>query len=89
MSEEGHNQPPEGEVSGARLKSFIDRIERMEEEKKALAEDIKDIYAEAKATGFDTKTIRKIVSLRKVNVEKRREQAELLELYQSAIGMAE
>lgn len=76
-------------MSGARLKSFIDRIERMEEEKKALAEDIKDIYAEAKATGFDTKTIRKIVSLRKVNVEKRREQAELLELYQSAIGMAE
>ena len=88
MAEEGHNQP-EGEISQARLKSFIDRIERMEEEQKTLAEDKKDIYSEAKATGFDVKTMRKIVSLRKVNLEKRRETQELLDLYMSAIGMAE
>ncbi|MBI1215033.1 MAG: DUF2312 domain-containing protein [Alphaproteobacteria bacterium] len=76
-------------VSGQRLKSFIERIERLEEEKKALAEDIRDVYAEAKGTGFEPKIIRKIVSLRKANLEKRREEQELLELYMSAIGMAE
>lgn len=76
-------------VSGARLKSFLERIERLEEEKKALAEDIRDIYSEAKATGFDPKIIRKIVSLRKTNLEKRREEQELLALYMSAIGMVE
>ena len=78
-----------GGVSGARLKSFIDRVERLEEEKKATAEDIKDVYGEAKATGFDPKIMRKIVSLRKTNLEKRREEAELLDIYMSAIGMAE
>lgn len=77
------------EVSGARLKSFIQRIERLEEEKKALAEDIRDVYAEAKGTGFEPKIMRKIVSLRKANVEKRREEQELLDLYMAAIGMAE
>ena len=78
-----------GEVHGARLKSFIERVERLEEEKKALAEDIKDVYGEAKATGFEPKIMRKIVSLRKANVEKRREEQELLDLYMAAIGMAE
>lgn len=76
-------------VSGARLKSFLERVERLEEEKKALAEDIRDIYSEAKATGFEPKIMRKIVSLRKVNLEKRREERELLDLYMSAIGMSE
>lgn len=76
-------------VSGQRLKSFLERIERLEEEKKALAEDIRDVYSEAKSLGFEVKIMRKIVSLRKTNVEKRREEAELLELYMSAIGMAE
>jgi len=76
-----------GGVAGARLKSFIERIERLEEEKSAISDDIKDIYAEAKGTGFDAKTIRKIVSLRKVEVEKRREADDMLELYKSAIGM--
>jgi len=76
-----------GGVAGARLKSFVERIERLEEEKSAIADDIKDVYAEAKGTGFDTKTLRKIVSLRKLDVEKRREADELLELYKSAIGM--
>lgn len=83
------NQPSPAEVSGARLKSFIERIERMNEEAKALAEDVRDVYAEAKATGFEPKIMRKIVALRKVNLEKRREETELLALYQSAIGMAE
>ncbi|MDE1151278.1 MAG: DUF2312 domain-containing protein [Micavibrio sp.] len=78
-----------GGVSGARLKSFIERVERLEEEKKSLAEDIKDVYGEAKATGFDAKIMRKIVSLRKSNLEKRREEQELLDLYMSAIGMVE
>lgn len=76
-----------GGVSGKRLKSFIERIERMEEEKAALAEDVKDIYAEAKGTGFDVKTIRKVIRLRKMDAEKRREEDELLELYKSAVGM--
>ena len=78
-----------GGVSGARLKSFIERVERLEEEKKALGEDIKDFYGEAKASGFNVVILRKIVSLRKKNLEKRREEQELLDLYMSAIGMAE
>ena len=77
------------EVSGERLKSFIKRIEKLEEDKAAVLEDIRDVYAEAKGTGFDVKVIRQIVRMRKVEVEKRREQEELLELYMSAIGMKE
>jgi len=76
-------------ISGNRLKSFIERVERLEEEKKMLAEDIREVYGEAKSVGFDPKVMRKIVSLRKTNLEKRREEQELLELYMSAIGMAE
>lgn len=76
-----------GGVAGERLRAFIERIERLEEEKAALMEDIKEIYAEAKGTGYDAKTIRKIVSLRKLDSEKRREGEELLDLYKSAIGM--
>ena len=76
-----------GGVAGKRLKSFLERVERLEEEKTALADDIKEVYAEAKATGFDVKTLRRIIKLRKMDVEKRREQDELLELYKAAIGM--
>lgn len=76
-----------GGVAGDRLRSFIDRIERLEEEKAHLAEDIKEVYAEAKGVGFDAKTMRKIVSLRKLDHEKRREAEELLDLYKTAIGM--
>lgn len=76
-------------VTNARLKSFVERIERLEEEKKALAEDIRDVYSEAKATGFDPKIMRIIVRMRKANVEKRREEAELTDLYMAALGMAE
>ncbi len=74
-------------VAGKRLKAFIERIERLEEEKAALGEDIKEVYGEAKAVGFDTKTMRKLVRLRKMDIEKRREEDELLELYKAAIGL--
>ncbi|MDD9901147.1 MAG: DUF2312 domain-containing protein [Alphaproteobacteria bacterium] len=87
--ERGDSTAEVGGVSGARLKSFIERVERLEEEKKAIAEDVRDVYGEAKAVGFEPKIMRKIVSLRKTNLEKRREEAELLDLYMSAIGMAE
>jgi len=86
MSDDDQTQDAEN-VSGKRLKSFLERIERLEEEKSGLADDIKDIFAEAKATGFDTKTMRKLIRLRKMEVEKRREEEELLELYKSAIGL--
>lgn len=77
-----------GGIGGQRLKAFLERVERLEEEKTALSEDIKEVYAEAKAVGFDTKTMRKVISLRKMDTEKRREEEELLELYKAAVGMA-
>ncbi len=77
----------EGEVSSDRLRSFILRIEKLEESKASVMEDIKDVYGEAKSTGFEVKIIRQIVRLRKMDVEKRREQDELLDLYKSALGM--
>jgi uncharacterized protein (UPF0335 family) len=73
-------------LDGGHLKSFIERIERLEEEKKAIADDIKDIYAEAKGTGYDVKIMRKIVSIRKQDAAKRREEEEILDLYLSALG---
>jgi uncharacterized protein (UPF0335 family) len=76
-----------GGVSGERLRSIIKRIEKLEEDKAGISDDIKEVYAEAKGTGFDVKIIRQIVRLRKVEVEKRREESELLDLYMSAIGM--
>lgn len=76
-----------GGVAGARLKAFIERIERLEEEKAGLAQDIKDVYSEAKGTGFDVKILRKIIRLRKMDAEKRREEEELVELYKAAIGL--
>ncbi len=78
-----------GGISGERLKSFIARIEKLEEDKAAVGEDLKEVYAEAKGVGFDTKIIRQIIRIRKVEVEKRRETEELLELYKAAIGMEE
>ncbi|MDH5722840.1 MAG: DUF2312 domain-containing protein [Alphaproteobacteria bacterium] len=76
-----------GGVAGQRLKSFIERVERLESEKAALMEDIKEVYAEAKGVGFDVKTMRKLIGLRKMETEKRREAEDLLDLYKSAIGM--
>jgi uncharacterized protein (UPF0335 family) len=69
------------------LKAFIERIERLEEEKKAIADDIRDVYAEAKANGFDVKAIRTIVRLRKQDAEQRKEEAAILETYMHALGM--
>lgn len=101
MTEENQEQAPAGTghnsgevtdvggVSGQRLKSFIERVERLEEEKAGISEDIKEVYGEAKATGFDVKIMRRIIKLRKMEAEKRREDQELLDLYASAIGMQE
>jgi uncharacterized protein (UPF0335 family) len=74
-------------VAAGQLKSVVERIERLEEEKKAVAEQIREVYAEAKANGFDTKTLRKVVSLRKRSTEERQEEEALLDLYLSALGM--
>ena len=89
MGEAAQAQEQTGGISGERLRSFIQRIEKLEEDKAAVCEDIKEVYAEAKGIGFDIKIIRQIVRLRKVEVEKRRENDELLELYKAAIGMEE
>lgn len=75
-------------AGGKRLKSFIERIERLEEEKTGLSTDIKDIYGEAKSTGFDPKIIRKVVRLRKMEEAARNEEEMLTETYKAAIGMA-
>jgi len=76
-----------GGIAGEKLKSYIERIERLEEEKAALTGDIRDIYAEAKGTGFDAKVMRQIVRLRRMEAADRREQEELLDLYKRAIGL--
>lgn len=76
-----------GGVAGERLRSFVDRIERMEEEKAALAADIREIYAEAKGGGFDVKVLRQIIRIRKLDDADRREQEELLDLYVRALDM--
>ena len=81
------NTKDTGGIAGHRLKAFIERIERLESEKSEVTEDIKDIYTESKAVGFDVKTIRKIVKLRKMDTEKRAEEDQLLALYKSAIGL--
>jgi uncharacterized protein (UPF0335 family) len=75
-----------GGVAAERLRSFVERIERLEEDKAGIAQDIKDVYLEAKGEGFDTKVMRKLISLRKKDPQQRREEDELLELYLSAIG---
>jgi uncharacterized protein (UPF0335 family) len=74
-------------VDGGHIKAFIDRIEKLEEEKRALADDVKDIYAEAKGSGFDPKIMRKIIALRKKSADARAEEAELLRLYADALQM--
>jgi uncharacterized protein (UPF0335 family) len=76
-----------GGIAGDRLKSFIERIERLEEEKKALQEDIKEVFAEAKGTGFDVKIMRQILKLRKMDKDDVDEQEALLEVYKRALGM--
>lgn len=74
-------------ISANQLKSFIERIERLEEEKAQVAEGIRDVFAEAKGMGFDVKIIRQVVKIRKMETQDRQEQEELLDLYLSALGM--
>jgi uncharacterized protein (UPF0335 family) len=69
------------------LKAFVERIEKLEEEKKAIADDIRDVYGEAKASGFDAKALRSVVKLRKLDADERREQDAILETYLHALGM--
>ncbi len=76
-----------GGIAAERLRSFIERIERLEEEKAALSGDIREVYAEAKATGFDLRTIRQVVRLRKLDRDARHEQEHLLDLYKRAVGL--
>ncbi len=79
-SEPGHN-------SNGQLKAFVERVERLEEEKKALAEYIREVYAEAKGNGFDTKALRTVVRLRKIEKEEAVEAKAILDTYLTAIGM--
>jgi uncharacterized protein (UPF0335 family) len=74
-------------IARDQLKSIVERIERLNEEKKALSEDIKEVYAEAKANGFDTKTLRTVIRLRSQDNAERQEQEALLDLYLQALGM--
>lgn len=76
-----------GGVAGDRLRSFVERIERLEEEKAALAADIKEVYSEAKGSGFDVKILRQVVRLRKMDQSERHEQEELLDLYKRALDI--
>jgi len=77
-----------GGIAAERLRSFIERIERLEEEKAALTSDIREVYAEAKGNGFDTKIMRQLIKLRKMDTAERQEQESLLDLYKRAIGLA-
>jgi uncharacterized protein (UPF0335 family) len=79
--------PDVGGVAGAQLKSLIERIERLEEEKRALGEDIKEVYAEAKGTGFEPKIMRQIIKIRKMDQDEHDEQESLLDVYKRALGM--
>ena len=74
-------------VAAGQLRALIERIERLEEEKKTIADDIKEVYAEAKGNGFDTKALRTIVRLRKQDANERQEQEAMLDLYKAALGM--
>lgn len=78
---------PQTGIAATQLRTIVERIERLEDEKKEVADQIKEVYAEAKGNGFDVKTLRKIVSLRKKPSDEREEEEALLELYLSAIGM--
>ena len=81
MSEVGHN------VTDDRLRLLIERVERLEEEKKGIADDIKDVFLEAKAVGYDAKIMKQVIRLRKMQDDDRREMETILDLYKSALGM--
>ena len=75
-------------IAGDQLRAFVERIEKLEEEKKVIADDIKDVYAEAKGTGFDVKILRMVIALRKKQPHEREEEDAILDLYMHALGMA-
>jgi len=83
----GKMMPDVGGIAGEQLRSFIERIERLEEERKTLAEDIKEVFAEAKGNGFDTKIIREIIKIRRMDEDDLDEQETLLDIYKRALGM--
>jgi len=82
-----HNRTKSGPISADRLKSFVERIEKLDEERRAIAGDIRDVYSEAKGVGYDVKTIRKVVALRRQDAADREEQETLLDVYKHALGM--
>ncbi len=75
-------------VDGGHLRAFIERIERLEEEKRAIADDVKEVYAEAKGNGFDARVMRKVIALRRMDRDKRIEEETILDLYLNALGEA-
>jgi len=81
------SEQPATRFAKDQLKAFIERVERLEEEKKTIADDIRDVYAEAKGTGFDVKALRTIVRMRKQDVDDRKEHEAILETYMHALGM--
>ena len=80
-------QPVTGGIESTKLKSYIERVERLEEERAGLASDIRDILAEAKSNGFDTKTMRQVIKLRKMKSNERMEAEYMLDLYKRALGL--
>jgi len=87
MSEIGHNSEPVEKFAKEQLRSIIERVERLEEDKAAIASDIKDVFTEAKGNGFDVKALRTIVRMRKQDAGERAEQEQILETYMQAMGM--
>jgi uncharacterized protein (UPF0335 family) len=85
--EKEHPEAAKSRFGKDQLKAFVERIERLEEEKKTISDDIRDVYAESKANGFDVKALRQVVKLRKQDVNERNEQQAILETYLHALGM--
>ena len=83
----GHNSAADASASDDRLLLLVERVECFEEEKKSVADDIKDVYAEAKAVGYDARIMREIIRLRKMQPDDRRERETILELYKAALGL--
>ena len=86
MADDSSNIDTLGVIAQGKLKSLVERIERLEEDKAVVANDLKEVYAEAKGEGFDTKILRKVIRLRKQDTAKRQEEEALIELYVNAIG---
>ena len=88
MSSIGHNSGEIGGIAADALKQFVERIERLEDEKRAISGDQKDVYAQAKSAGFDVKVLRRLISLRKMDSMEREELEQIEELYRAALGMS-